>query len=265
METLIIIVLSITAAVAVGGFVVLWADRRGNRDEDQSTSNERAGRSVSQKSPDPFTKPLVTNFQITPSLNRHCLLAFNRSDANEKSGTCSCMRDDVSLWSVFLRSPLFMAVDDNGCAIFFDAEDDGVAVRVKVLDVAGIERFNEVFLMGFLEYGEAFGGSFVWGITEGRGAAEDKFGGELLVWELAQGGAVARCMDPRASDDGLSGPVVSLVVDTGAVVIQFEQGKSVRVPLNANDGFRRPDTVAQILSGGAEQQERYEPRNLNKE
>ncbi|MDT8389473.1 MAG: hypothetical protein RRC34_03085 [Lentisphaeria bacterium] len=248
METLIILILAVVAAVAVGGFVVFWVDHRGGKDEDGPSPAPRRGLSPSsKKSSAPLS--LVINFQITPSLNRHCLLAFNRPDTKAKSGTCSCMRNDVSLWSVFLRAPVFMAVDDNGCAVFFDAEGDGPAVRVTLLDVAGIERFNEVFLTGFLEYGEAVGGGFVWGVTEGPGSAVGAYGGELLVWDLEQGAVATRGLDPRAGG-GVSGPVVSLVVEPRAIVVTFEQGAPVRLTLNRRDGFRRPDTVAQVVGGG---------------
>ena len=55
------------------------------------------------------------------------------------AGTCDCMRDDVILWSTSLACPVFLAVNDDGCAALFDRDRQTGTASLKLVDGAGNE------------------------------------------------------------------------------------------------------------------------------
>jgi len=247
---ILIIVVCTVLAIIIGGLVVFGADRliRSQDDEEEEPVTQKPVTPGFRATANAAGTP--TAIRITPSPKRHCLLAYNHLPAGspDAGGQCSCLRDDVPLWSVNLQAPLFMAVTDAGCAILFDRGDDASgpdSVVVTAVDVAGIERLKENLQYGFVEFGTSTDGQYVWGVSES--SSKKTKTRDFQIWSLDLGARVLCSPDPRGHDKDVKGTVSSVDVDNDSVCVHFDGGRGVTLHFNvASAGIQRPVSGEQI-------------------
>jgi hypothetical protein len=216
--------------VVVGALIVLVADRFTNRDEAEGEqTHEETGAATAETKSDSSPRDQAQNMRVVPSPGRQCLLAW-QGETDGSGGRCDCTRDEVTLWSVHLQRPLFMAVTDSGCAALIDNRGESGGTSIQLIDVAGIERLRETLPTFPLEWGTAKDGKHVWCVAEPETAAPE-VPPTFLLFAVEEGALAVETGDPRHGSKSATGQITSVGIFGGSAVIDVDSGQSLTVPL----------------------------------
>lgn len=226
-----LIICSLLGAAAVAGLIIVAFDRMSKRPD--STRGDIQPPGGHPKAP-AKTADAAVSVRLVASPGRQCLLAWNPDSEEDAGATCSCMRDEVILWSLPLSCPVFIAVTDGGCALLLEREKGSSKSKLRLVDVAGIVRHEESLASEPLEWGTADGGRYAWCVVD-RVKSETAQPATFLLLSVDDSVPVLRGDDPREEHLDMAGPITGVRVKDGVATVVVDSGASAELAFTDGD------------------------------